>query len=76
MARRQQTKGASQLCKGVYSKAGMSRHLAKCLAAHEGAGAAESKPRKTARLLQLLVQGQYNPEYWLYVEMPATATLE
>jgi hypothetical protein len=76
MAKRQQTKAVCQLCQGVVSKAGMTRHLAKCLAAHEGAGTALSKPRpKTVRLLQLLVQGQYNPEYWLYVEMPATATL-
>lgn len=76
MAKRQQTNGVCQLCQGVVNKAGMTRHLAKCLAAHEGAGTSMSKtPPKTVRLLQLLVQGQYNPEYWLYVEMPATATL-
>ncbi len=76
MARRQQSKGICQLCQGVVSKAGMTRHLAKCLAAHEGAGTAVSKRApKTVRLFQLLVQGEYNPEYWLYVEMPATATL-
>ncbi len=76
MAKREQTKGVCQLCQGVASKAGMTRHLAKCLAAHEGAETAVSKsPPKTVRLLQILVQGQYNPEYWLQVEMPATATL-
>ena len=76
MVKRQQTKGVCQLCQGVVSKAGMTRHLVKCLAAHEGAGAAVSKARpKPVRLFQLLAQGQYNPQYWLYVEMPATATL-
>jgi hypothetical protein len=76
MAKRQQTKGVCQLCQGVFSKAGMARHLAKCLAAHDGTGTAVSKaPPKTVRLFQLLVQGKYNPQYWLYVEMPATATL-
>ena len=76
MARRQQTKGVCQLCQGVVGKAGMTRHLAKCLAAEAGAGTAVSKtPPNAVRLFQLLVQGQYNSEYWLYVEMPATATL-
>jgi len=60
----------------LVGKAAMTRHLAKCLAAHEGAGTAASKRKpKTVRLFQLLVQGEYNPQYWLYVEMPATATL-
>ncbi len=76
MARRQQTKGVCQLCRGVFGKAAMTRHLAKCLAAHEGAGTEVSKtPPKTVPLFQVLVQGHYNTEYWLYVEMPATATL-
>ena len=76
MAKRQQTKGVCQLCQGVVGKAGMTQHLAKCLAAHEGEGAAVSKsPPKMVHLFQLLVQGQYDTEYWLYVEMPATATL-
>lgn len=76
MAKRQQTTGVCQLCQSVVSKAGMTRHLAKCLVTHEGArsGVSKSLP-KTVRLFQILVQGQYNPEYWLYVEMPATATL-
>jgi Plasmid pRiA4b ORF-3-like protein len=76
MAKRQQTSGVCQLCQAVVSKAGMTRHLAKCLAAHEGEGTAVSKPQpKTVRLVRLLVEGKYNPDYWLHVEMPATATL-
>jgi hypothetical protein len=54
----------------------MGRHLAKCLTGHQGAGTAVSKtPPKTVHLLQILVQGRYNSDYWLYVEMPSTATL-
>src|SRR5262249_39703299 len=76
MAKRQQTKGVCQLCQGVFSKTGMARHLAKCLETQDGAGAAASaKPAKAVQLFQVLLQGQYNPEYWLHVEMPATATL-
>lgn len=76
MAKRQQTKGVCQLCQGVFNKGGMARHLAKCLAVQKGGVTAVSaKPPKTGRLFQLLVQGGRAPEYWLYVEMPATATL-
>jgi hypothetical protein len=76
VAKRKQTKGVCQLCQGVFNKVGMTRHLAKCLAVQEAAGTAVSKkPPKTVQLFQLLVQGQYSSEYWLYVEMPATATL-
>jgi hypothetical protein len=76
MPKRQQTKGVCQLCQGVFAKAAMTRHLAKCLAAHEKAATALSKsPPKTVHLFQILAQGQYNSGYWLQVEMPATATL-
>lgn len=76
MAKREHTKGVCQLCKEVFSKARMTRHLAKCLSAHEEVGTAGGKStRKKVRLIQLVVEGKYNPEYWLYVEMPATAIL-
>lgn len=76
MAKRQQTNGVCQLCQGVVTKAGVTRHLAKCLAVHDGAGTAVSQtPPATVSLLQIQVQGKYNPQYWIQVEMPATATL-
>jgi hypothetical protein len=76
MAKRPQTKGVCQLCQTVVGKVAMTRHLAKCLVAHEGEGTVVSKsPPKTVRLLQILVLGDYQSQYWLQVEMPATATL-
>ena len=76
MAKRKQTKGVCQICKNAFSKTGMTRHLAKCLPDHEDSGTAVSKsPPKKVQLLQILAQGKYNTDYWLVVEMPATATL-
>ena len=75
MAKRQQTQGVCQLCQSMFIKSGMTRHLTKCLADHEAEPAASKRPAKTVRLLRLVVEGKYNPEYWLQVEMPATATL-
>ncbi len=76
MARRQQTKGVCTICEGTFGKQAMSRHLAKCLAGQEqGAGVAQGKHRKT-KLFHLVVQGKYASEYWLHLEVPATATLQ
>jgi hypothetical protein len=71
-----QTKGVCQLCKGTFAKAAMTRHLQKCLAAHAESGTTVSKKKpKTGRLFHLLVQGKYNPFYWMHLEIPAKATL-
>jgi hypothetical protein len=53
----------------------MTRHLAKCQAGHAGAKAVRRKKVKTGKLYHVLVQGKYNPQYWLHLELPATATL-
>jgi hypothetical protein len=50
----------------------MSRHLEACKA-RKAAVAASDVPR--TRLFHLVVQGTYNPTYWMNLEMPASATL-
>ena len=69
------SQGTCQLCQGTFSKAAMSRHLAKCLQSHPAAEPASGKAKKT-RLFHVVVQGKYNPQYWLHLEVPATATLQ
>ena len=68
MARRTSTKGKCVFCQQAYSKGGMTKHLASC------------KERKPAtgpvRYFHLVAEGLYAPEYWLHLEMPASATLE
>jgi hypothetical protein len=71
-----QTTGTCLLCQGTFGKAAMSRHLAKCLATHDQADPAMSKRApKQVQLFHLVVQGTHNPQYWLHLEVPATATL-
>lgn len=62
--------GKCFLCGETLAKSAVRRHLAKCVPAHEKAG----KGRPT-RLFHLRVEGRYAPAYWLYLEIPASATL-
>jgi hypothetical protein len=76
--KRLQTKGTCLQCKGTFGKAAMTRHLAKCVeasAAPKGVPVRQAGPKMT-RLFHLVVQGRYNPQYWLHLEVPATATLQ
>ncbi|GAB4461270.1 MAG: hypothetical protein Kow0070_18640 [Anaerolineales bacterium] len=63
--------GKCFLCGETLAKNAVSRHLAKCLPAHE-----ESGKGQPVRLFHLLVEGRHAPAYWLHLEIPAAATLE
>jgi hypothetical protein len=63
--------GKCFLCGETLAKNAVSRHLAKCLPAHEEAG--KGQP---VRLFHLLAEGYDAPGYWLHFEIPAAATLE
>src|SRR5262245_3532849 len=54
----------------------MTRHLTKCLAAHDKAEQAGGGKAKKGKLVRVLVEGKYDPRYWLYLEMPATTRLK
>ncbi|MBC7259765.1 MAG: hypothetical protein H5T65_11005 [Chloroflexi bacterium] len=62
--------GKCFLCGGTFAKNAMTRHLKACVRKHETAQ--EGKP---VRLFHLRVEGKYAPEYWLHLEIPASATL-
>jgi hypothetical protein len=54
----------------------MTRHLSKCLAAHDPAeGAGKGQARK-GKLVRVVVEGKDAPRYWLHLEMLATAKLK
>ncbi len=72
---RQQSRGQCYLCKGTFPKASMARHLTKCLATHENAATSAGNAKK-GKLFHLVVVGKHQPQYWLHLEMPATAKLE
>jgi hypothetical protein len=50
----------------------MGRHLKACKRKTYASGAKTAK--RTA--FHLLVEGRYQPEYWMHVEVPASATLD
>jgi hypothetical protein len=62
---RQTTHGKCNLCDKTFGKAAMTRHLAKCKEEH-------CKPGRT-RIFHLQVEGYR--DYWLHIEIPASATL-
>jgi hypothetical protein len=66
------SKGACRLCGQPYAKAGMGRHLAKCLQARGVAGATPDAG-KSARLLA--IDTPYSSPYWLYVLASSDVTL-
>ena len=63
--------GKCSLCGGVFDKAVMGRHLNACKQKTRASGA--KRARKTA--FHLLVEGRYQPEYWMHLEAPAKARL-
>lgn len=61
--------GKCFLCGQTFAKNAITRHLKKCVPAHEtGKG-------KPVRLFHIRAEGRYAPEYWLHLEIPADATL-
>lgn len=76
-ATREVSKGVCNFCKGEFEKAKMTQHLKYCKQrATEIAKELESTPnaQKTS-LFHILVEGRYNPQYWMHLEMTATDTL-
>ena len=62
---RTQTSGTCLLCQQNFKKGSMTRHYAKCLAEHKGAG--------KGRFFHVIVAG--GPDYWLHLAVPVEATL-
>ena len=63
--------GTCSLCGEVFDKATMTNHLKSCR--HKRAAPQEDK--KKALTFHLLVEGRYQPEYWMHLEVPVHATL-
>ncbi|MBI4785509.1 MAG: hypothetical protein HY782_00460 [Chloroflexi bacterium] len=67
---KQPSSGKCNLCGETFGKVAMTRHLAKCRLAHAPTG------KSSKRILHLLVEGKYDPYYWMHIEMPADAKLD
>ncbi|RJP64125.1 MAG: hypothetical protein C4532_19840 [Candidatus Abyssobacteria bacterium SURF_17] len=74
---RTMTKGACMLCNANVSKAGMTKHLAACVAKEINPGRASDTQKATeGRIFHLIVEGRDQPQYWMHLEMPHDATLK
>jgi hypothetical protein len=72
--KRPTSNGRCSLCGAVFSKAAMSAHLKSCRK-KTGSAQATEKPAKR-RAFHLVVEGRYQPEYWMHLEVPAEAALD
>jgi len=68
--------GTCAFCNAELAKNKMTQHLKSCKQRLATIAAQEGKTRKTkTRLFHILAEGQYNPQYWLHFEVPATESL-
>ena len=73
---KQTSVGTCTFCHGEFSKSAMTRHLETCpqrVAAEAKAGGRQ-KAQKTNKF-HLVVEGRDLPQYWMHLEVPASATL-
>ena len=76
-ATKEVSKGVCSFCKGEFEKAKMTQHLKYCKQrVTEIATELESTPvLKKTRLFHILVEGRYNPQYWMHLELSASDDL-
>ena len=71
--------GLCKFCRGEFEKARMSQHLKNCKerARMEAETAKSPKGKKFLRtkLFHIVLEGKYNSQYWMHIEMPAEAQL-
>jgi pRiA4b ORF-3-like protein len=68
--------GTCSFCKGTFSKAGMTRHLASCKdRTFAMITAPGRKKRQPMRLYHLFVEARGQPEYWMHLEALGSDTL-
>ena len=65
------TDGECALCKKIFSKGMMGRHLAACVADCQTRSAGKALPG-----FHIQVQGEYAKEYWIHILVPVTAKLD
>ncbi len=72
------SKGICSFCQSEIAKNTMTQHLKHCKqrAAAIAAEAESSTEAQKSRLLYIIVEGHYNPQYWIHLEAPVSDTME
>ncbi len=78
--RNSMTKGICNFCKSEVDKAKMTQHLKYCkqraaLNAANDADTGDEAQQQKEKLFHILAEGRYNPQYWMHLEIPASASL-
>src|SRR5882762_9284012 len=74
--RRPISKGTCTFCKAELAKNKMTQHLKFCKQRLATLATQEEQSQETkTRLFHILAEGQYNPQYWLHFEVPASESL-
>src|SRR5260370_4450197 len=68
------SKGICNFCKGEFEKAKMTQHLKYCKqrAAEIAIELVSTPTQKKTRFFHILVEGRYNPQYWMHLELSAS----
>ncbi|MEW6379635.1 MAG: hypothetical protein AB1611_08495 [bacterium] len=70
-------KGRCFFCNSAFSKTEMTRHLSSCKArAASEMAVQKNKKASKNKSFHLLVEGRYQPEYWMHLEVKTKATLD
>jgi len=71
--------GICKFCRGEFEKAKISQHLKNCKERArieaETAKSPEGKMFVRTKLFHIVLEGKYNPQYWMHIEMPTEAQL-
>lgn len=73
---RETTKGICSFCKGEFDKEDMARHLKQCEQRTNIANEVKGSTNQKIKFFHLEVEGRYNPQYWMHLEVPVSEPLE
>jgi len=68
--------GKCNLCGSAFNKQEMTNHINSCKQKNPVSGLSSGAGLRKTKTFHLTVEGQYSPEYWMHLEIPADATLK
>ncbi len=70
------TIGICTFCKAEFMKGKMTQHLKFCKQRRKDNAVRDADiTKQKTKLFSLLIEGRYNPQYWMHVELPASKPL-
>lgn len=70
------TEGKCLLCSKTFSGVSIRKHLDNCKIRTEAYVTENADRDKTEKYICIFIQGYENPDYWIYIDIPATSTLK